>query len=105
MNVKKTFQKTVSEIRKDWRVKRNTPGGEYPKAMMTSQQEAKNTATVNCGGEWVSSSFSKDLAEYVINDERFQKFLSDAGAEATIEKVYGRNYVVPGCQVRISFLR
>ncbi len=101
MNTKKAFQKTIGEIRKDWRVMRNTPKGEYPKAMMTSQQEAKNTATVNCGGEWCS--FSKELSEYVMNDERFQKFLSDAGAEAVVEKFY--SYSCPGYQVRINFLR
>ena len=33
MNVKKEFQKTIREIRKDWRVKQGTPKGEYPKAM------------------------------------------------------------------------
>lgn len=30
MNIKKEFQKTIGEIRKDWRVKRNTPNGAYP---------------------------------------------------------------------------
>lgn len=101
MNIKKAFQKTVSDIRKDWRVKRDTPQAEYPKAMMTGQQEAKNTATVNCGGEWCS--FSRELAEYVLNDERFQKFLSDAGAEATVEGFHRGNHT--GYQVRIAFLR
>ena len=101
MNVKKEFQKTISEIRKDWRVKRGTLRGEYPKAMMTSQQEAKNTATVNCGRDWTS--FSGDLADYVLKDERFQKFLSDAGAEANKELFWHGS--VPGYQVRISFLR
>jgi len=101
MNIKKEFQKTIGDIRQDWRVKRNTPRGEYPKAMMTGQQEANNTATVNCGGEWCS--FSKELAQYVMNDERFQKFLSDAGAEANIEKFYRGS--CPGYQVRLVFLR
>ena len=101
MNVKNKFQKTIGDIRKDWRVKRGTPKAEYPKAMMTSQQEAHNTATVNCGGDWCS--FSKELAEYVMNDERFQKFLSDAGAEATMEKFYHGS--CPGYQVRLVFLR
>lgn len=101
MNIKKAFQKTISDIRKDWRVKRGTPSAEYPKAMMTSQQESHNTATVNCGGEWCS--FSKELSEHVMNDERFQKFLSDAGAEAIIEKFYRNS--CPGYQVRINFLR
>jgi len=101
MNIKKAFQKTVGEIRKDWRVKRNTPNGEYPKAMMTSQQEQHNTATVNCGGECCS--FSKELAQLVMDDERFQKFLSDARAEATVEKFWRGS--CPGYQVRIKFIR
>lgn len=101
MNIKKKFQKTIGDIRQDWRVKHGTPKGEYPKAMMTAQQEANNTATVNCGGEWCS--FSKELAEYVMNDERFQRFLSDARAEATMEKFYHGS--CPGYQVRLVFLR
>lgn len=101
MNIKKEFQKTIGEIRKDWRVKRNTPKGEYPKAMMTSQQEAHNTATVNCGGEHCS--FSRDLADFVLADERFQKFLSDAGAEAAKEMFYHGS--CPAYQVRVNFLR
>lgn len=42
--IKKMFQKTISAIRKEM-------DDDYPKAMMTGQQMAKNTATVNCGGE------------------------------------------------------
>ena len=101
MNTKRAFQKTIGAIREDWRVKRNTPQGEYPKAMMTWQQEEHNTATVNCGGDHCS--FSKELADYVMNDERFKKFLSDNGAEATVEKFWHGS--CPGYQVRINFLR
>ena len=99
MDIKKEFQKTVGENRKDWRVKRKTPKGEYPKAMMTSQQMDNGTATVNCGGDFCS--FSRELAEYVMNDSRFQKFLAEAGAMATIEKFY--HYSCPAYQVRIRF--
>ena len=101
MEIKRAFQKTVGEIRKDWRVARNTPMGEYPKAMMTNQQEEHNTATVNCGGDHCS--FSKELAQYVMADKRFQKFLSDTGAEATMEKFYHGS--CPGYQVRIIFFK
>ena len=101
MNVKKEFQNTVGKIRKDWRSQRNTPKCEYPKAMMTSQQEANNTATVNCGAEWCS--FSGELSDFVLNDDRFQKFLSDAGAEAAKEKIWRGS--CPGYQIRIEFLR
>ena len=99
MNIKKAFQKTISEIRKDWRIDRNTPNDEYPKAMMTSQQEQHNTATVNCGGDWCS--FSKELAQYVMDDERFRKFISDTGAKVTVEKFY--RYSSPAYQIRINF--
>lgn len=99
MDKKKELQKVVGLIRKDWRVKRNTPNGAYPKAMMTSQQMEHNTATVNCGGGWCS--FSKELSQFVMDDERFQKFLSDTGAEAFIEQVYDAS--CPGYQVRIYF--
>ena len=99
MNIKREFQKTVSEIRCDWRVKRSTPKGEYPKAMMTAQQEEHNTATVNCGGDHCS--FSNELAEFVMNDVRFQKFLSVSHAEATKEKFWHGS--CPGYQVRIVF--
>ncbi len=99
MNTKKEFQKTISSIRKDWREKRNTPRAEYPKAMMTSQQMDNGTATVNCGGDFCS--FSKELAEYVMNDSRFQKFLADAGAVAEVEKFW--HYSCPAYQVRIRF--
>lgn len=99
MNIKKEFQKTIGEIRKDWRVKRNTPNGAYPKAMMTNQQMEHNTATVNCGGGWCS--FSKELAQFVLEDERFKKYISDAGAKAHMEQVYDGG--CPGYQVRIYF--
>lgn len=99
MNTKKAFQKVVGQIRNDWRIKQNTPQGEYPKAMMTAKQAANSTATVNCGGEWCS--FSKELSEFVMNDERFQQFLSDAGAEALVEKFY--SYSCPAYQIRIVF--
>ena len=57
------------------------------------------TATVNCGGDFCS--FSRELAEYVMNDSRFQKFLADAGADAAIEMFY--HYSCPAYQVRIRF--
>lgn len=99
MNIKRAFQKTISEIREDWRIERNTPQGEYPKAMMTSQQEERHTATVNCGADHCS--FSRELADRVMKDERFQKFLTDAGAKAVKEDVWRGS--CHGYQVRISF--
>ena len=99
MNKKAAFQKVIGDIRKDWRVMRGTPKGEYPKAMMTGQQAEHNTATVNCGGDHCS--FSNELAEFVMNDERFQAFLSSTGAKAVKEKFWHGS--CPGYQVRINF--
>ena len=98
MDKKKAFQKVIGEIRKDWRVKRGTPHGQFPKAMMTGQQEEKNTATVNCGAEWCS--FSKELSEFVMKDSRFLKFLSDFGATARIEEISSYR---KGFQIRLTF--
>lgn len=99
MDKKRSFQKVIGDIREDWRVKHGTPNGQYPKAMMTGQQEEKNTATVNCGAEWCS--FSNELSEFVMNDKRFLKFLSDFGATAKKEEVW--NYSCKGFQIRVNF--
>lgn len=91
MELKKDFQKVIGAIRKDQR-------GDYPKAMMTGQQMAKNTATVNCGGEWRSAQYSWELADLVTRDERFVQFLARHNATAHIEpNPFG------GSQVRINY--
>lgn len=74
---KKEFQKVIKEIRL---------GHQYPKAMMTGQQIRNNTATVNCGGEHWPESYTRELAEEVMEDRRFQEFLSRHDAEAKIEQ-------------------
>ena len=91
MSTKTKFQKVIAAIRKE-------VGGDYPKAMMTGQQMKKNTATVNCGGEWRSKEFSEMLAAQVTADPGFQKFLKEENATANIEaNPFG------GVQVRINF--
>lgn len=77
--MKKDFQKTIKAIRGD--------RSEYPKPMMTEQQMEKNTASVNCGGEWFSKNpgFTERNADLVMNDERFTAFLSRWNATATKE--------------------
>lgn len=98
---KTPFQKVIGKIRADIRIEDNLPNTEYPKAMMTGQQAAKNTATVNCGGEWVSGQRSHTVALRVMRDERFQKYLKDFDAAAKVEQLY-----IGSClayQVRIIF--
>ena len=89
--IKKEFSKTISKIRKDI-------GGEFPKAMMTSHQMAKSTATVNCGGEWRSAEKCASMAAQIMEDERFQAFLAKCNARAEIEiSSFGRP------QIRIHY--
>ena len=91
MSTKTKFQKVIAAIRK-------AGGDDYPKAMMTGQQMAKNTATVNCGGEWRSAEYSEMLAATVTADPGFQKFLKEENATANIERnPFG------GVQIRINF--
>lgn len=100
-DTKREFQKVIGKIRADVRVEDELPRTEYPKAMMTGQQIEKMTATVNCGGEWVSASRSRQVARRVIRDERFQQFLQESNGKAEIEQFY-----VGSClafQVRIHF--
>ena len=94
MKIKADFSKTVGNIRKD-------TGNAFPKAMMTNAQMAKNTATVNCGGEWRSTEYSAKLAEAVLNDERFKAFLNRHNAEAHIER--GRIGDRDFAQVRVYY--
>lgn len=94
MDRKKDFQKVISKIRKDL-------GYEYPKAMMTGQQIRKNTATVNCGGEWLKSETNVEICDYVINDPRFISFLDRNHATAHLEPTaYGAKKYL---QIRIHF--
>ena len=89
--MKKDFQKVINSIRKD-------VGNDFPKAMMTGQQVVKRTATVNCGGEWKSPEYTKNLAEMVMRDSRFKDFLSKWGVTSAVEKnPFG------GFQIRIFY--
>lgn len=88
--MKKDFQKVIGKIRKE------LGAGEYPKAMMTAQQQAKNTATVNCWG-------SKERADAVIKHPLFTDFLKRYGAIAQLEqKDEGWSY--PIHHIRIRYL-
>lgn len=103
MDKKKALQKTVGAIRAAVREETQSPVqyfAEYPKAMMTAKQIENHTATVNCGGEWVSPKASRMMAERVMADPGFQKYLTDFNALACIEAV-GGSY--PYSQIRITF--
>lgn len=82
--IKKELQKAVGNIRKDLSEEAGRKWT-YPKAMMTGQQEEKRTATVNCGGEWMSREFTEKLADQVMKDERFKTFLTKCDATARLE--------------------
>ena len=81
---KKQFQKVIGSIRKDRNTAENI-NSSFPKAMMTYAQMEKKQATVNCGGEWLTAEKTKMIADLVLNDERFIKFLSDNSATAKTE--------------------
>jgi hypothetical protein len=66
--------------------------------MMTAVQIEKKQATVNCGGEWVKIERSKQIADYVIADERFKDFLTKYEAKANLELNSFGTY-----QIRINF--
>lgn len=95
--IKKALQKTVKGIREDLNAANGT-ASDFPKTMMTGQQMAKNTATVNCGGEWASAEKSLARANAVVADSRFKNFLAEAGATAKIEVTNFGSY-----QVRINY--
>lgn len=84
--IKKDFQKVIKAIR-DAKNKECGTNSEFPKAMMTRQQIAKGTATVNCGGEWCKHSpeVARERADLVMKDERFTAFLTKWNATAHIE--------------------
>ena len=83
MDTKTAFQKCIKAIRND-RSKAIGKRVDFPKAMMTSLQVLNGTATVNCGGEWYGNR-SKPIAEAVMEDVRFRKFLEESDGEAHIE--------------------
>lgn len=94
---KKAFQKVIKEIRAeiDPTISRRN---EYPKPMMTKKQMDKDEATVNCGGEWGSAESTKTIADAVLTDKRFEEFLHNFRADASIELNNFNTY-----QIRVKF--
>ena len=78
--MKKELQKIVKAYRdskpdaQDWRG--NPCRDEYPKAMMTSQQMAKQTATINFGYD--TAAHQEELAEFT-GSEAFKSFMKQNG--------------------------
>ena len=95
MSISKDVRKVVGKSRADLGTHN------YPKAMMTGAQMKNLTATVNCGGEWRTLEFTNNLAQAVVEDDRFKDFLDKYSAKAYIEKARyaGREYV----QIRINY--
>lgn len=89
---KKEFQREIGRIRK-------IIGGAYPKAMMTSQQIRNHTATVNCGGEWKKTAYSKDVAEKVLADKSLKEVTDYYGVKVELEY----NRPMDAYQVRLSW--
>ena len=98
MNTKKEFQKVVAAIRAD--AKKENPKAEYPKAMMTSQQMEKNTATVNCGH---NPKESKKIAKRVLEDPRFHEFMSGCNVTHAIPEIVKDAYDNKVYQLRLRF--
>ena len=92
---KKEFQKTIAKIRSDYAMR------DYPKAMCTSAQMMKNQATVNCGGEWRSAEFSRNLAERIMKDPRFTALVAYHKGKAVLEQ--GRYGDRSWTQIRIHY--
>lgn len=99
--IKKDFQKTVKEIREDIKKSCDQPKLEYPKAMMTGQQIRKGTATINCGGEWRSSAFSRTLSSRVFEHKLLKEFCKRNNAEACVEEIKIGQF--PAFQIRLRF--
>ena len=93
---KKDLQKAIKAIRDTYTIITGEKQ-EYPKAMMTGQQEEKNTATVNCGRRpWVQD--VDQIANIVMNDPLFKAFLAQYKATANFEINSEGNK-----QIRINF--
>ena len=98
---KADFQKIVKSLRTDLQVVNAEEYATYPKAMMTSAQEAKRTATVNCGGEWRPGQRSLDLALQLMASQTFRTFLAENGATAHLEEASAGSRT--WTQVRINY--
>ena len=94
-NMKKDFQKAVKAFRDG-----SDYHGEYPKAMMTSQQMRKGTATINCG----RAEFGKELAPKVVAHKGFVDWCVAYGIKTVeIEIAKEASYMKPQYQIRVTY--
>jgi hypothetical protein len=99
-NLKKDLQKTVKKFRDalpdrvDWYGRPCRP--EYPKAMLTGQQLAKGTATINFGHNCEAN--HTKLADFASSDE-FKAFCEKHGVKVGAKEINGDNRV----QLRMYF--
>lgn len=98
--MKKEYQRLFKEIReKDFGVdSKRHDNCKFPKPMMTEAQMEKGTATVNCGGEWLTVDTTKRIADKVMANESFKAFLTKYEAKAELELTPFHSY-----QIRIRF--
>ena len=103
---KKDLQNTVKAIRESEPAQalRQISGydsrKQYPKAMMTATQAAKNIATVNCGGGFHHN--AKAEALMVLENEQFLELLARHNATAQLDGSK-REYGTPYFQVLIKW--
>lgn len=77
------LKKALRKFCKKWR---DTDETEFPKAMMTLVQMNKNEATINCGGEWMSFTYTDCLADAILKDEGFKAIMEQNNATAHKER-------------------
>lgn len=107
-NMKKDFQKVVKMFRDDLpkvtqyystgEVRKVAPQ-EYPKAMMTAQQERKGTATINFG----NSNRVQNNVECFRNYEPFTVWCESYGIRTVTVEQVGNAYGSMQTQIRVTY--
>ena len=93
--MQKDFQKAIKAYRDS-----QEDASSYPKAMMTSQQMCKGTATVNCG----RSEIGKNRAPKVMAFPPFVEWCETYWIKSIqIETVQEASYMLPQYQIRVTY--
>ena len=85
---KRRFQRVIRQIRAEWILETDDPKCKFPFGRMTCLQASMGLATVDCGGERKSAEYTLELAQRVMNDDRFLACLEKDSADACIEKYF-----------------
>lgn len=94
-DMKKELQKLVKAFRDGQEVP-----SEYPKAMMTAQQIAKGTATINCGRAEVG----KNRAPKMVAFPPFIEWVEKFGIKSVeVEIAQEASYMKPQYQIRVTY--